>query len=166
MIGQLGLSLERNVKKMRKKRTFIYLGVVILFLMVDMLLLCNIIGDVMFMPGIQETTGTIICVEEKTHDWDTGRTVEFSYTVGGTHYKGTFTYLCKEISPELSLGKQIPVSYSGNAPENARQGSVVRIIGIFVLKCSMYIFCNLIFFIGWVVRITMGTKYRLSPRVL
>lgn len=145
---------------------FIYLGALILFLLMDMLFFLNIAGDVIFVPGIQETTGTIIHLEEKTHDWDTGRTGEFSYTVNGTHYKGTFTYLCKGISPELSLGKQIPISYSGNAPENARQGSVVRIIGIFVLKCSMYILGNMIFFIGWVIRITMGTKYRLSPRSL
>lgn len=145
---------------------FIYLGAVIVFLLLDAFFFCSIVRDIMFMPGIQETTGTIIRVEEKTHDWDTGRTGEFSYTVNGTHYKGTFTYLCKEISPELSIGKQLPVSYSGNSPENARQGSVVRIIGIFVLKCSIYIFSNMIFFIGWVIRITMGTKYRLSPRSL
>lgn len=151
---------------MRKKRNRVGLGIMVLFLFVNILFFWNIAQDVLFVPHIQETTGTIIHVEQIAHNWDTGTTCEYSYTVGGVHYRGSFIYLCKEISPECTLGNRIAVSYYEDAPENARQGSAARTIGIFVLKCSMYLFWNMVFIIGWVLHIAMGTKYHLSPRSL
>lgn len=151
---------------MRKKRNRVFLGTMVLFLFVDMCFFWIIGQDVLFVPHIQETTGTIIHVEETTHNWDTGSKCEYSYTVDGVHYRGSFIYLCKEISPKCTLGNRIAVSYYEDAPENARQGSAARTIGIFVLKCSMYLLGNMVFLIGWVLHITMGTKYHLSPESL
>lgn len=151
---------------MRKKRNRVGLGVIVMFLFVDILFFWNIAQDILFVSHIQETTGTIIQVEETTHNWDAGRSCEFSYTVDGTYYRRTFTWLCEEISPEPALGKSIAVSYCEDNPENARQGSVAKIIGIFVLKCSLYIVCNMVLVIGWVLRMFLRTNYFFSPRLL
>jgi len=114
-------------------------------------------------PG--DYPGTIIHVEETTHNWDTGSKCEYSYTVDGVHYRGSFIYLCKEISPKCTLGNRIAVSYYEDAPENARQGSAARTIGIFVLKCSMYLLGNMVFSHWMGVTHNEWDKYHLSPRI-
>ena len=139
---------------MRKKKNALYLLMIIVFLLVDMLFFWNSIQDVMFVSHIQETTGTIIRIEEQTHDWNIGKRCEFSYTVDGIHYRGTFTSYSIGALSDISLGKQIVVSYSAENPSNVKQGSVVRNIGIIVLKCSAYILCNMIILIGWILRAT------------
>lgn len=149
---------------MRKKRTILWLGMFVVFFLVDVLFFWNMVQEGLFVSHMQETTGTVIHEEEETNYWGTEKECEFSYTVDGVHYKGTFTYVYRGISPEITLGKQIPVTYLGGDPGNARQGSVVRIIGIFVLKCSVYIFIHLIIVVGWMLRMTIG--YRTSITVL
>ena len=128
---------------MRKKKNALYLVMIIVFLLVDMLFFWNSIQDVMFVSHIQETTGTIIRIEEQTHDWNIGKRCEFSYTVDGIHYRGAFTSYSIGALSDISLGKQIVVSYSAENPSNVKQGSVVRNIGIIVLKCSAYILTNM-----------------------
>lgn len=151
---------------MKKNKNRVGLGIVSLCLFVNLFFFWNIAQDALFVLHMQETTGTIVRVEGKNHSWDTGRLCEFSYTVDGEHYRESFIYLCKEFSPECTLGNRIAVSYSEDAPENARQGSAARTIGIFVLKCSMYLFWNMIFIVGWVLHRTIGTKCYFYPRSL
>lgn len=164
---RLGIeSFGKESKRMKKKRNCICHGVIVLFLFIDMFFFWNIVQDAMFVPNMQETTGIIVHVEEKVHNWDTGRICEFGYTVDGKYYRGKFIYLCKEISQELKLGKRIVVSYFKDFPENVRQGSVVRIFGIFVLKCSIFVLGNTLVFVGWTWRATLFWRRSYRIRIV
>lgn len=140
-----------------------YFGIVIVFLLVNMLFFCNLVQDGMFVSHVQEITGTVIHIEESEKVLGTSK-YDVGYMVNGTHYRVHFTKLGIGENPNISLGKQMEVSYFGENPNYAKQGSVVKNIGIFILKCSAFILWNMIVIVGWVLHATSLYRNRIFFR--